>query len=81
MKSRIQALFLATLGGDRALGLDDHIGNKEVGKEAEIVVLDLRSTSLQAFRNSATPATTLEELADRAFSLIIMGNDRAVRAT
>jgi guanine deaminase len=81
MKSRIQALFLATLGGARALCLDDRIGNFEVGKEADFVVLDLRSTPLQAFRNSATPATTLEELADRAFSLIIMGNDRAVRAT
>jgi guanine deaminase len=80
-KSRIQALFLATLGGARALCLDDRIGNEEVGKEAEFVVLDLRSTALQAFRNSATPATTLEELADRAFSLIIMGDDGAVRAT
>jgi guanine deaminase len=69
MKSRIQALFLAALGGARALCLDDRIGNEEVGKEAEFVVLDLRSTPLQAFRNSATPATTLEELADRAFSL------------
>jgi guanine deaminase len=81
MKSRIQALFLATLGGARALCLDDRIANEEVGKEAEFVVLDLRSTPLQAFCNSATPATKLEELADRAFSLIIMGDDRAVRAT
>ena len=81
MKTRIQALFLATLGGARALCLDDRIGNEEVGKEVEFVVLDLRSTSLQTFRNSATSATTLEELADRAFSLIIMGDDRAVRAT
>lgn len=60
---------------------DDRIGNEEVGKEAEFVVLDLRSTPLPAFRNSSTPATTLEKLADRAFSLIIMGDDRAVRAT
>ena len=52
-----------------------------MGKEADFVVLDLRSTPLQAFRNSATPATTLAEIADRAFSLIIMGDDRAVRAT
>ncbi len=81
MKSRIQALFLATLRGARALCLDDRIGNFEVGKEADFVMLDLRWTPLQASRNSATPATTLEELADRAFSLIIMGNDRAVRAT
>ena len=79
--SAFQALFLATLGGARALCLDDRIGNFEVGKEADFVVLDLRSTPLQAFRNPAAPATTLEEIADRAFSLIIMGDDRAVRAT
>jgi len=81
MKSRIQALFLATLGGARALCLDDRIGNEEVGKEADFVVLDLRSTLFQTFRNSATPATTLEELANRPYSLIIMGDARAVRAT
>ncbi|MEG3882237.1 guanine deaminase [Microcoleus sp. herbarium7] len=79
--SAFQALFLATLGGARALCLDDRLGNFEVGKEADFVVLDLRSTPLQAFRNSAEPATTLAEIADRAFSLIIMGDDRAVRAT
>ncbi|MEG3991318.1 guanine deaminase [Microcoleus sp. S28C3] len=79
--SAFQALFLATLGSARALCLDDRIGNFEVGKEADFVVLDLRSTPLMAFRNSAAPATTLEELADRAFSLIIMGDDRAVHAT
>lgn len=79
--SAFQALFLATLGGARALCIDDRLGNFEVGKEADFVVLDLRSTPLQAFRNSAAPATTLAEIADRAFSLIIMGDDRAVRAT
>ncbi len=79
--SAFQALFLATLGGARALCIDDRLGNFEVGKEADFVVLDLRSTPLQAFRNSAAPATTLAEIADRAFSLIIMGDDRAVEAT
>jgi guanine deaminase len=79
--SAFQALFLATLGGARALCLDDRLGNFEVGKEADFVVLDLRSTALQAFRNSVAPATTLAEIADRAFSLIIMGDDRAVEGT
>ena len=79
--SAFQALFLATLGGARALCIDDRLGNFEVGKEADFVVLDLRSTPLQAFRNSAAPATTLAEIADRAFSLIIMGDDRAVETT
>ncbi|MEG5175566.1 hypothetical protein QUB25_26010 [Microcoleus sp. B3-D7] len=74
-------MFLATLTDARAVCLDNRIGNEEVDKEAEFMLLDLRSTPLQAFGNSATPATLLEELADRVFSLIIMGDDRAVRAT
>ena len=34
-----------------------------------------------AFRNSAESPSTLAELADRAFSLVIMGDDRAIEAT
>lgn len=35
-----QLLFLATLGGAKALGLESEIGNFEVGKSADIQVLD-----------------------------------------
>lgn len=40
--SALQALFLATLGGARALCLEDKIGSFEVGKEADFIVLDPR---------------------------------------
>jgi guanine deaminase len=76
-----QALFLATLGGARALNLEDKIGNFEVGKEADFIVLDWRSTPLMAFRNPEGVPASVSELADRVFSLVIMGDDRAVRAT
>lgn len=79
--SPFQALFLATLGGARALHLEDKLGNFEVGKEADFVVIDPRSTPIMALRNQAKTPTTLEELSDRLFSLIIMGDDRAIRAT
>jgi guanine deaminase len=79
--SPFQNLFLATLGGAKALCLDDKIGNFEVGKEADFIVLDLQATPMMAFRNPQPIATSLEELADKVFSLLIMGDDRAVRAT
>lgn len=78
--SPFQAIFLATLGGARALNLDHVLGNFEVGKEADVVVLNSRATPLMSFRNSEWP-TTLEQLSDRLFSLMILGDDRAVEAT
>jgi guanine deaminase len=79
--SPFQALFLVTLGGARALSLDDTIGNFDPGKEADFVVLNLRSTPLMAFRNPDTTATSLDQLAEQAFTLIMMGDDRAIEAT
>lgn len=79
--SPFQALFLATLGGARALSLDDKIGSFDVGKEADFIVLNPRATPLMAFRNSMPHPQSLAELADLAFSLVIMGDDRAVEAT
>ncbi|MGB3615806.1 MAG: guanine deaminase, partial [Elainellaceae cyanobacterium] len=76
--SPFKALFLATLGGARALCLDDTLGSFDVGKEADFIVLDPRATPVMAFRNSAERPTTLSELADRVFALMMMGDDRAV---
>lgn len=84
--SAFQALFLATLGGAIALSLDDKLGNFEIGKEADFVVLNLRSTPIMALRNklsnqSDQTATTLAEISDQLFATIIMGDDRAIAAT
>jgi guanine deaminase len=79
--SAFKALFLATLGGARALNLEDRLGNFEPGKEADFIVLNPRATSLLALRNAAETPETLEALADRAFSLVILGDDRAITAT
>jgi guanine deaminase len=82
--SAFQTLFLATLGGARALCLDDKLGNFEIGKEADFVVLNLRSTPIMALRNKLTDQTipqTLGEISDQLFATMIMGDDRAIAAT
>ena len=75
---------MATLGGARALCLEDKLGNFEVGKEADFVVLNLRSTPIMALRNKSFNSDnlpTLAEISDQLFATIIMGDDRAIAAT
>lgn len=71
-----KALYLATLGGARALYLDERIGNLQPGKEADFVVLDYRATPLIAHRLGEA-----RTLAERLFALMILGDDRAVLET
>ena len=71
-----RAFYLATLGGARALGLDQRIGNFEPGKEADFVVLRLDSTPLLARRIRACST-----FAEKLFALMMLGDDREVAAT
>ena len=70
------ALYLATLGAARALYVDDKIGNFELGKEADFVVLDSKATSITSRRLS-----TSNDVAEKLFALIMLGDDRCVTAT
>lgn len=72
----MKAFYLATLGGAKALYLDHQLGNFEVGKEADFVVLDLAATPLMKRRMARA-----DSVADQLFALMMMGDDRAVHAT
>ncbi|HUR89137.1 MAG TPA: guanine deaminase [Ramlibacter sp.] len=62
-----------TAGAAIALGLDGAIGNLTPGCEADFIVIDPNATPLLARRTSL--ANSLDEL---LFSLIVLGDDRAI---
>jgi guanine deaminase len=70
------AWYLATRGGARALYLDDRIGSVASGMEADLVVLDMRSTPLIDFRMKQAA-----DLAEQLFIQMTLADDRAVQAT
>jgi guanine deaminase len=74
--SPFKSLYLATLGGARALRLEDKIGNLQPGSEADFVVLDFNATPLLSYRMSQ--ATSIEE---QLFVLMTLGDDRTVNET
>jgi len=74
--SAFEALYLATRGAAHALYLDDKIGSLEVGMEADIAVLDLKSTPLLSYRMEAA-----ESVHDQLFAAMILAPDALVSAT
>jgi len=74
--SALDAFYLATLGGARALGLDHRIGSFAPGREADFIVLDPAATPLLERRMER--ARTLEE---KLFVLMMLADDRAVAQT
>ncbi len=74
--SATQAFYLATRGAAEALTLDDKIGSLAPGMDADVVVLDLKSTPMIDYRMQFTD--TIEEA---LFVQMIMDDDRAIRAT
>ena len=74
--SAFEALYHATLGGAKALDLHETLGNFNVGKEADFVVLDLKATALQQLRQSNT-----RNIEDSLFAMFTMGDERNIAAT
>ncbi|HTR84982.1 MAG TPA: guanine deaminase [Reyranella sp.] len=70
------AYYLATRGTARALYLEDRIGSIAPGMEADIVVLDMKSTPLIEYRMQF-----VRDFEEALFIQMILGDDRAVQAT
>jgi guanine deaminase len=70
------AFYLITRGGARALYLDDRIGSIAVGHEADVVVLDLKSTPLIEYR-----MRDCEDLEEALFIQMALADERAILAT
>ncbi|MBN1469801.1 MAG: guanine deaminase [Fusobacteriaceae bacterium] len=74
--SSLEAFFIATLGGAKALKLDRYIGNLDIGKEADLIVLDLEATPLMKRRN-----LNINNIEDKLFMLMTLGGEENVKAT
>ncbi|WP_166366658.1 guanine deaminase [Pseudomonas akapageensis] len=74
--SPFKSLYLATLGGARALRLEDRIGNLQAGSDADFVVLDYNATPLLSYR--IQQSRSIEET---LFVLMTLGDDRTVQQT
>ena len=74
--SPMKAFYLATLGGAESMYLDAQLGNFEVGKEADFVVLNLQATPIMERRMARA-----ESIEDQLFALMMLGDDRCVEAT
>ena len=72
----LYSFYLMTLGNALALGLERKIGTLEKGTEADIVVLNARSTPAMDLRME-----TVTSLQEELFVLQTMGDDRAVVET
>jgi len=70
------AFYLATRGTAQALYLEDKIGSIAVGLEADLIVLDLKSTAVIEYR-----MRTCEDLAEALFIQMTLADDRAILAT
>lgn len=72
----LDGFYHATLGGAKAMSLDERIGSFQPGREADFVVLRPDATPLLARRMQATAG-----IAQRLFLFMMLGDERAVEST
>jgi guanine deaminase len=69
-------LYLATRGTAHSMYIDDKVGSIAPGMEADIVVLDMKSTPIIDYRMQF-----VEDIHEALFVQMTLGDDRAIRAT
>ncbi|WP_137817325.1 guanine deaminase [Pseudomonas sp. 2FG] len=74
--SPFKSLYLATLGGARALRLEDKIGSFASGNDADFIVLDYHATPLLSYRLQQA-----KDVEEKLFVLMTIGDDRAIKET
>lgn len=79
--SALRGFYLATMGGAEALHLEDKLGNFQVGKEADFVVLDPQATPALAFRNAGYETDNFASVTHLLFGIMMLGDERCVEAT
>ncbi|KAK2565376.1 Guanine deaminase [Acropora cervicornis] len=67
-----EAFFLATLGGSQVLGLDGKIGNFEVGKDFDALLIDVEA------QNSAFDCFDRDNTMDVIQKFLMLGDDRNI---
>ncbi|XP_027052628.1 guanine deaminase-like isoform X2 [Pocillopora damicornis] len=68
-----EAFFLATLGGSQVLGLDDKIGNFEVGKDFDALLIDVEVP------DSPFDCFDADDSKDAVQKFLYLGDDRNIR--
>ena len=69
----IKAFYLTTLGAAKVLDMNDSIGNFEVNKEADFIVIDLNATEIISQKNKIAKGVN-----DILFNLMTLGDDRLI---
>lgn len=71
-----QAYYMATRGTAHAMYIDDKVGSIAPGMEADIVVLDMKSTPIIDYRMQF-----VKDIHEALFVQMTLGDDRAIQAT
>ena len=74
--SSLHAFYLATRGTAEALGLKEKVGTIAPGMEADLVVIDLKSTPIIEYRMNS-----VNSLEEALFVQMTLADDRAVKET